>query len=165
MLIFLSFCFLIDLFLSSFCFQSMIGNFLSAAGGLEAITRARLKVENAEIVAGGRWEWQRNIFLFSVRYAFTDRNPIFPLFHDQLNRPTVRPVFSVEPRFVQFSHNSLIPDSIGLRNRISVRFLVFPIITVWSSLDFKTKINLKIVKSIWIKKKEKKREKELGNPT
>ena len=78
MLIFLSFCFLIDLFLSSFCFQSMIGNFLSAAGGLEAITRARLKVENAEIVAGGRWEWQRNIFLFSVRYALTDRNPIFP---------------------------------------------------------------------------------------
>ena len=75
---FLSFCFLIDLFLSSFCFQSMIGHCLGAAGGLEAIARARLEVENAEIVAGGRWEWQRNIFLFPVWYAFTDRNPIFP---------------------------------------------------------------------------------------
>ena len=56
MLMFLSFYFLIDLFLSSFCFQSMIGHCLGAARGLEAIARARLKVENAEIVAGGRRE-------------------------------------------------------------------------------------------------------------
>ena len=64
--------------LSSFCFQSMIGHCLGAIGGLEAIAKAQLEVKNAEIVAGGRWEWRRNIFLFPVRYAFTDRNPIFP---------------------------------------------------------------------------------------
>ena len=41
MLMFLSFCFLIDLFLSSFCFQSMIGHCLGAAGGLEAIATVK----------------------------------------------------------------------------------------------------------------------------
>ena len=60
-----------------------------------------------------------------IRYFL--RNPIFPLLHDRLNRPTVRPVFSVEPWFVRFSHNSLIPGSIGLKNRISVQFSVFPV--------------------------------------
>ena len=51
----------------------------------------------------------------------------FSLFHDQLNQPIVRPVFSIEPRFVRFSHNSLIHGSLGLKNRISVWFLVFPV--------------------------------------
>ena len=92
---FLSFYFLIDLFLSSFCFQSMIGHCLGAARGLEAIVRARLEVENAEIVAGGRREWQINIFLFPIQYAFTDRNPIFPLESNISPIPwPVEPVYS-----------------------------------------------------------------------
>ena len=48
----------------------------------------------------------------------------FSLFHDWLNQPTV---FSVEPQFIQFSHNSLIPNSLGLKNLISIRFPVFPV--------------------------------------
>ena len=51
----------------------------------------------------------------------------FSLFHDRLNQLTVRSVFSVEPRFIRFSHNSLIPNSLGLKNLISIRFSVFPV--------------------------------------
>ena len=49
----------------------------------------------------------------------------FPLFHDPLNRPTVHPVFPIEPQFIWFSHNSLIPGFLGLKNWISVQFPVF----------------------------------------
>ena len=130
---FLSFYFLIDLFLSSFCFQSMIGHCLGAAGGLEAIARARLKVENAEIVANGRWEWRRNIFLFPFRYAFTDQNPIFP------PESNISPIpWLVEPAYGSFGFFGWTPirpvlsqltDTrfSRLKNRISVQFSVFPI--------------------------------------
>ena len=49
----------------------------------------------------------------------------FSLFHDRLNRPTVRPVFPVEPWFVQFSQNSCISGFLYLKKWILVRFQVF----------------------------------------
>ena len=117
MLIFLLFCFLIDLFLSSFCFQSMIGHCLGAAGGLEAIARAWLEVENAEIVVGGKWEWQRNIFLFPVRYAFTDRNPIFP------SKSDISPIpWPVEPAYGSSGFFSWTPDCPVLSQLTDTRF-------------------------------------------
>ena len=39
----------------------------------------------------------------------------FPLFHDQLNWPKVRPVFPIEPRFIRFSQNSCIPGPLCLK--------------------------------------------------
>ena len=149
----------------------MIGHCLGVARGLEAIARARLEVENVEIIVGGRWEWQRNIFLFSVRYAFTDRNPIFPPEFDI--SPIPRPVEQAYGLSGFFGWTPVRPILSQLTDAWFYRLKKpdfssvpgFSGQTVWSSLDFKTMINLKIVKSIWIKKKEKKREKELGNPT
>ena len=77
-----------------------------------------------------RWSWLQSclqgvraqIWILAAAFFFN-----FSLFHDQLNQPIVRPVFSIEPRFVRFSHNSLIHGSLGLKNRISVWFLVFPV--------------------------------------
>ena len=47
--------------------------------------------------------------------------------NDRLNWPMVRLVFPVEPRFVRFSQNSCILNSLCLKNRILVRFSVFPV--------------------------------------
>ena len=59
----------------------------------------------------------------TIRYATFFFN--FSLFHDRLNRPTVRPVFPVEPWFFRFSQNSCISGFLYLKKWILVRFQVF----------------------------------------
>ena len=87
------------------------------------------------------------VFLFILKYRpifiFQLESDIFPVmagtiqyvafffnffpFHDRLNWPTVCPIFPVEPWFVRFSQNSCIPGFLCLKNRILVRFPVFPV--------------------------------------
>ena len=151
---FLSFYFLIDLFLSSFCFQSMIGHCLGAARGLEAIARARLEVENAEIVVSGRREWQRNIFLFPVQYAFTNRNLIFPLESDISPIPwPVEPAYGSSGFFgwtLVHPVLSQLADTRFYRLKKSDFSLVFGFSgrTVWFGPDFKTMLSVSHIRSI-----------------
>ena len=87
------------------------------------------------------------VFLFILKYRpifiFQLESDIFPVmagtiqyvafffnffpFHDRLNWPTVCSIFLVEPWFVRFSQNSCIPGFLCLKNRILVRFPVFPV--------------------------------------
>ena len=65
----------------------------------------------------------------------------FSLFYDRLNRPTARPVFPIEPRFVRFSQNSCISGSLSKKPNFNPIF-GFSDRTVRFGPNFKTFVEM-----------------------
>ena len=91
---------------------------------IEVVTWAQ-QVGKSPIVSDLKLEFF--LFRFSTNILAEIRYKLWYGRNDWLNRPTVRPVFPVEPWFVRFSQNSSISNFLCLKNRISVRFPVFPV--------------------------------------